>query len=135
MKTTKWFIAASVLALAGATADAATRAEKNAAKNEAKLAKMLEGRTAGEPVSCIPAFKGSRLEVIQGIAMVYEEGGVVYVSRPTQPDSLRSDDILVIDRYGGQLCHTDIVRTIDRMGGYFTGVVFLGKFVPYRKAD
>ncbi len=32
-------------------------------------------------------------------------------------------------------CHTDIVRTVDRAGGYFTGVVFLGKVVPCRKRD
>ena len=57
----------------------------------------------------------------------------IRVARPTQPDTLRRDDIIVIDRFGGQLCHNDVVRTVDRNGGYFTGVVFLEKFVPYRK--
>jgi hypothetical protein len=131
MKTTRWFIAAAVLALAGATAHSAGKAEKN----DAKLAKMLEGRTAGEPLACIPVPKGARLEVIDGVAMVYKSGDILYVARPSDPEMLGRDDVLVIERYSSQLCHTDVVRTIDRQGGYFTGVVFLGKFVPYRKQN
>jgi hypothetical protein len=131
MKTIKLFIAAAALALAGATANSAGKTQDN----EAKLARMLEGRVAGEPVACIPAPRGTHLEVIEGVAMVYTSGNILYVARPTNPESLGRDDILVIDRLGSQLCHTDIVRTISRSGGYFTGVVFLGKFVPYRKQD
>jgi hypothetical protein len=131
MKATKWFIAAAVLALVGATAHSAGKSEKN----EARLAQMLEGRTAGEPVTCIPAPRGARLEIIEGVAMVYKSGDTLYVARPTNPEALDRDDILVVDRFAGQICHTDIVRTVDRTGGYFTGVVFLGKFVPYRKRN
>jgi hypothetical protein len=128
MKTPSWFIAAAALALTAA-AHSAGKAEAG----ESKLARMLEGRTAGEPVSCIPSFKGTRFEVIEGIGMVYKSGDTIYVARPTNPESLGRDDVLVIDRLGSQVCNTDIVRTIDRTGGYFTGVVFLGKFVPYTK--
>jgi hypothetical protein len=39
----------------------------------------------------------------------------------------------VIERFGSQLCTTDIIRTVDRSGGYITGAVFLGDFVPYTK--
>jgi hypothetical protein len=130
MNTSRLFIAAAVLALAGAAANSAGKK----ADNEARLARMLEGRTAGEPVACIPAIRG-KLEVVDGVAMVYEAGDILYVARPTDPKVLGRDDILVIERFGGQLCHTDVVRTVDRTGGYFTGVVFLGKFVPYRKQN
>jgi hypothetical protein len=41
--------------------------------------------------------------------------------------------VLVIERFGGQLCHNDVMRTVDRHVGHFTGVVFLDKFVPYTK--
>lgn len=132
MNTTRLSIAAAVLVFAGATAysaDKPTRAEKN----EAKLAEMLKGRTAGEPVSCVPALKSNGLQIIEGLAMVYDSGDVLYVSRPTHANMLSDDDIVVIERTGGQLCNTDIIRTIDRTGGFHTGVVFLGKFVPYRK--
>lgn len=130
MNTSRLIIAAAVFALAG-LANAAGKTEKN----EAVLAQMLEGRTAGEPVTCVPAYQSNRLKVIEGVALVYDSGDVLYVARPTQPDALGRDDIIVIDRFGGQLCHTDVIRTVDRMGGYFTGVVFLGKFVPYRKKN
>ena len=133
MNTIKPLIAAALL-LAGTTALAAdkpTRAEKN----EAKLAELLKGRTAGEPVSCISAYQSDKLEVIEGVAMVYGSGDTIYVARPSNPQSLRWNDVIVINRTGGQLCNTDIVRTVDRLGGFTTGVLFMDKFVPYKKQD
>jgi hypothetical protein len=134
MKTVKPLIAAAVLLVAGATALAAdkpTRAEKN----EAKLAKLLEGRVAGEPVSCIPTFQANDLQTIEGVAMVYGRGDTLYVARPANPQSLRWDDVVVIKRTGGQLCHTDIIHTVDRMSGFTTGALFLDRFVPYKKQN
>src|SRR5690606_5545999 len=104
-------------------------------KNEARLAQMLEGRTAGEPLTCISGYNGSRLEVIEGVGLVYSAGDTIYVARPDSPESLGSNDVVVINRFGGQLCHTDVVRTVDRQGGYTTGVLFLEKWVPYSKLD
>jgi hypothetical protein len=124
-------VIAAGLALACATAHAETRIEKN----QAKLAKMLEGRVAGEPQTCIPGFAANRLEVIDGVALVYSFGDTLYVAKPTQPGQLVRDDILVVERFGGQLCHNDVIRTVDRYGGFMTGVLFLGKFVPYKKQD
>jgi hypothetical protein len=132
MNTSRISIAAAVLVFAGATAHSADQPTK-AQKNEARLTELLKGRTAGTPVTCIPAFKSTNLEVIEGVAMVYGSGDTLYVSRPVHPDSLRWDDIVVINRMGGQLCNTDIIRTVDRMSGFTTGVVFLEKFVPYKK--
>jgi hypothetical protein len=104
-------------------------------RGEAKLATLLEGRTAGTPQSCIAAFRDSRLSVIDGTAVVYDEGDAIWVARPSNPQSLRSNDILIVERTSSQLCKQDIVRTVDRTGGFPTGVVFLGDFVPYRKAS
>jgi hypothetical protein len=136
MNTSRLIIAAAVLALAGTaahSADKTVKPDKRTEKNEAALAKRLEGRTAGEPVSCIPLVQSNRLEVIEGVALVYDSGDTLYVSRPTDPETLNRDDIMVIDRRGSQLCDTDVVRTVDRNGGYMTGVIFLKKFVPYKK--
>lgn len=130
MKSPASIMAAATLALAAAALAAGTQEE-----NEARLAGMLEGRIAGEPVACIPAFRTDRLQVIEKVAIVYDSGDLVYVARPSNPEALGHDDIVVINRFGGQLCHNDIIRTIDRQGGYHTGVVFLDKFVPYRKAE
>ncbi len=132
---TSRLIVAAVLALAGTTAHSADTLDKKTEENEARLARMLEGRTVGEPVSCITLLRPYELEVIEGVAVVYDSGDTLYVARPTDPKALGRDDVVIIDRYGSQLCNTDMFRTVDRNGGYVTGVVFLGKFAPYRKQD
>ena len=129
MKTLATILAGAALALTGTSVAVA----KNAEQNEAKLARMLEGRTAGEPVSCIAAMNSTRIEVIEHVAIVYDSGDTIYVARPTDPRQLGRNDIVVIDRFGGQLCHNDVIRTVDRYQGFTTGAVFLNEFVPYTK--
>lgn len=104
-------------------------------RGEAKLARMLEGRVAGDPVKCISAFNGSNIQVIDETALVYRTGKTVYVARPADPKMLGRNDVLVTERIGSQLCANDSMRTIDRHDGFFSGVVFLSDFVPYTKAD
>ena len=129
MKTLATILTGAALAVTGVTAASARSAEEN----EARLARMLEGRTAGEPVSCISALNSNRIEVIEDVAIVYDSGETIYVARPTNPNALSRNDVIVIDRHGGQLCNTDVIRTIDRYQGFTTGAVFLDKFVPYKK--
>jgi hypothetical protein len=102
---------------------------------EEKLEKLLEGRVAGEPVSCI-SLTGSRdSQVIDKTAIVYGSGRTIYVNRPHNAGDLDDDDILVTTLHGGgsQLCRLDIVRTHDRTAHFYTGFVNLDNFVPYRR--
>lgn len=131
MKTIATILAGAALALSGATA---ASAETLAEKGEAKLARMLEGRTAGEPVSCISTPRSNRLEVIEHVGLVYDAGNTIYVARPSNPKALGPWDVPVIERFGSQLCKTDVIRTVDRSDGMFRSVVFLDGFVPYTKA-
>lgn len=129
MKTLALILAGTAMALTGTTASAETRAEKN----EARLAKMLEGRTAGEPVKCISTFGSHGLRVMDHIGLVYDSGDTIYVARARHPDRLDSWDVPVIERFGSQLCSNDIMRTVDRSSGHITGALFLDDFVPYTK--
>jgi len=130
MKTFATILAGAALALTGATA---ASAETRAEKSEAKLARMLEGRVAGEPVNCINTLSRSEdLEVLEYVGLVYDSGDTIYVARPTNPNDLSSRDIVIIDRFGSQLCKSDVIRTVDQSGN-FTGIVMLSDFVPYRK--
>lgn len=133
MKTIFKTLAGAALAcsIAAVPAQAETRAEKG----QKELAKMLEGRVAGQPVSCINQNRTDRLKVIDQTAIVYDAGKTIYVARPSDPRSLDDNDILVINRFGSQLCTNDMIRTVDRSAGFMTGVVFLDDFVPYTKAD
>lgn len=127
----KKLIVVSLVALLATSAHAASPTGPE--KGEAQLAKMLEGRTAGKPQSCISAQISDRLQIIDQTAVAYNVGNTIYVARPDQPKSLNTDDILVINRTSGQLCKQDIVRTIDRTSGFTRNVIFLGDFTPYRK--
>ena len=111
--------------------------EANAAltEGEQELAELLEGRVAGEPQSCIRDRPVRSFTVIDGTAIVYRIGSTIYVNVPRNADSLDDSDALVFRRFGSQVCKTDIVTSIDRFNGFYTGNVFLGDFVPYRKVE
>lgn len=130
MKKTFFALATTLLAATGC----AHGVGSNADDGEARLSSMLEGRVAGEPRSCIPALADRRLQVIDETAVVYDAGETIYVARPTDPQSLDTSDVLVIERSGSQLCKQDVVRTVDRHSGFLTGLIFLSDFVPYTRS-
>ena len=102
---------------------------------EAKLAKMLEGRQAGQPQSCINTFVNREAVVIDGTAVVYGRGRTIWVNRTAHPSDLDNNDAMVMRLHGSQLCRQDIVTTIDTSSGIYTGNVFLTEFVPYTRTN
>lgn len=101
---------------------------------EERLQKLLDGRVAGKPVSCINLRDIQSSQIIDKTAIVYRVGGKLYVNRPRGgADWLDSDDILVTHTVTGQLCRIDTVRLIDRASRFQRGFVSLGDFVPYAK--
>lgn len=100
---------------------------------EEQLAKIIGDRVPGEPVSCISHFQTRDMEVIDKTALVYRNGGTIYVNRPRNAEDLDDDDVLVTRIHGGQFCSLDIVQTHDRSGHFWNGFVSLGEFVPYRR--
>nr|WP_298898845.1 hypothetical protein [uncultured Altererythrobacter sp.] len=105
-------------------------------KGEKELAKLLEGRVAGEPTSCIRTPPNDRVRVIDDTAIVYGRGKTIYVNRTSRPRDIDDDDTMVVRRFSGsQLCKTDIVTTIDRGSQMFSGVIFLSEFVPYTRVE
>ena len=103
---------------------------------EAELARALEGRVAGEPVSCIDLHRVHSSRIITATAILYDAGSVIYVNRPDNgADSLTQWDTMVTRTPSTQLCNIDTVTMIDRGSHSFSGVVFLGDFVPYRRVS
>lgn len=127
-------IIAAVATAAALLAAPAVAADGNQ-KGEEKLAKLLEGREAGEPVSCIPSTQASETHIIDKTAIVYRVGSTLYVNRPSNADALDDDDILVTKQHSSQLCRMDTVQLHDRSSFFWSGFVGLEDFVPYRKAD
>ena len=100
---------------------------------EQRLEKMLEGREAGKPESCISTYDSRELEVLDKTALVFGHGSTIYVNRPDNANDIDSDDILVTKTSTSQLCQLDIVTTVDRSGHFQTGFLNLGDFVPYKR--
>jgi len=135
MNKTALILAGAALALTGTSVSAGSAANGDTRQGEARLARMIAGRTAGTPQSCIDTFRSDKLEVIPGVAVVYDGGKTVYVARPKDPHMLGRNDALVTDRFSPvRLCVQESMRTIDRYDHYPTGVVFLQDFVPYTRA-
>ena len=107
-------------------------------KGERELAELLEGRVAGEPQRCVRTTPSRGFRVINETALVYERGDTVWVNYTAHPEDLDDDDALLIRKFGTsatQLCRLDNVTTFDRLGGFFSGVIFLEDFIPYEKID
>jgi hypothetical protein len=131
----------SALALVGAPvsaqADPDEQAEKEMSKGEQRLAKLLEGRVAGEPQSCITTRPtGEDLTVIPDTAYVYGRGNTIYVQRTLYPERISRNDVLISQRFSPtRLCRQEIATTVDRFTGFFTGAVQLEDFVPYTRVE
>lgn len=102
---------------------------------EERLAKLLEGRKAEEPVDCIPLTVSRDATIIDKTAIVYGFGSLIYVNRPKHADQLDNDLIMVTEPKTGQLCKIDVVKLHDHSGNWFRGFVTLEQFVPYRRVD
>lgn len=123
-------LAAAALA---AVPGAASAREKLAPEDQ--LAKLLEGRVAGEPQKCIPLTSINSSQIIDKTAIVYKVGSTLWVNRPRGgAESLDDDDILVLKTSGSELCSIDTLELHDRTSHMYSGFVSLGEFVPYRRA-
>jgi hypothetical protein len=102
--------------------------------HEAELARALQGRVAGAPVQCIDLHRIRSSRIITDTAIIYDAGSVVYVNRPNNgANQLNQWDTMVTRTSTSQLCSVDTVTMVDQASRSFTGVVFLGDFVPYRR--
>jgi hypothetical protein len=118
--------------LASASAMAVTPREQ--ATGEARLAKILDGRVAGQPVDCIDLHNVDSTEIVDGTAIVYHDGPRLYVNRPENGlDQLDDDSILLTRTFSTELCNVDTVHLIDRTSRFERGFVGLGRFVPYTR--
>ena len=123
----------AILAAAALAASPAVAAKEKRSPDE-QLAKLLEGRVAGEPRDCISLPSIDSSQIIDKTAIVYRDGATLWVNRPRSgADSLNDDDVLVTKTTGSQLCSIDTVQLHDRSSHFWRGFVSLGEFVPYRK--
>lgn len=121
---------AGAMVMSGGVAQAATDHGP-----QAKLAKALEGRVAGKPVTCLNLRDIRSTRIVDNTAILYETGGgKIYVNTPRSgASSLRDGRVMVTDTRSSQLCSIDTVRLYDNGSRMEMGWVGLGDFVPYAK--
>jgi hypothetical protein len=105
-------------------------------KQTALLAKELDGKVAGKPVSCISDFNSTNMVRVSDDILLYRvSGNLVYKNnlRSTCSGLARDDDIIVSEQFSSQKCSGDLLRLVDRTSGIQGPVCSLGEFVPYRK--
>jgi hypothetical protein len=105
------------------------------AREEAALARELEGRVAGEPVSCIPMRAGQSLQISGPETLVLREGRTTWVNRLERScRGLRPLDQLIVEpSLGGRYCRNDRFRA-QPVGTTIPGpYCLLGNFTPYRR--
>ena len=125
----------SIAAIAASAALALPAQADQRRSPEQQLERALEGRVAGEPVNCLNLRTVRNSRIIDGTAILFDAGSTIYVNRPRSgAESLDRDDTQVVRSHTGQLCSIDTIRMVDPTSGMFRGSVFLGEFVPYRRA-
>lgn len=98
---------------------------------EAKLAKLLEGRTKGEPVRCLQDSQRRNMQIINRTAFVFRDGNTIYVNRPSGAEFLDNFDLPVFRLFSNSLCRLDQAELRDRSASIGGPIVILNDFIPY----
>lgn len=119
-----------------AFATAAGAATTYSSDPEARLSRLVQGRVAGEPVSCITLFRDHRVYTVDRLAEVYEVGAIRYVNRfDGGCQALTTDTIAVSRTPTDRLCEGDILDLNSTPAPSIpVGSCTFGKFTPYKKA-
>ena len=99
------------------------------------FAKLIAGRTAGAPQSCIDLSQSNGPQVIDARRIAYHQSGRrEWVSDlPEACPGLRRDVTLIVEVYGSQLCENDRFRTISPGQSIPGAYCRFGKFTPFDK--
>lgn len=121
-----------------AAASSVFAGEPAGAKGERSLAKVVEGRQAGQPVDCLDIRHAYNIEIIDKTALVYRmPSGELYVNRPVSGAEVLNREEMVSRRgINTQLCRQDDLALFSVSGRVLPrpiAYVGLGEFVPYSK--
>lgn len=106
------------------------------AQSEARLQNLIDGKVAGQPMSCLAPRRADRMVVIDDNTVAFREGSNVYVNRIQGGcNQLGSGFYALVTRsYGSSgLCRGDIAQVADLTTGTTVGSCVLGDFVPYSR--
>ena len=131
MRFTPLLVIASALAACSTTTEPTTRS----AEAQAQLDKLLVGKVAGNPVSCLSQARPSASTVsIDDNTIAFRQGSKVYINHPSGGcTNLNGPYALVTRTPSTRLCRGDIAEVRDMVSGFTVGSCVLGDFLPYAK--
>jgi len=129
----------TLILLAAATAASCTTApqpEPRSDRAAAELQRLLAGRVAGKPESCLPRHRSNNMVTIDANTIAFREGRRVWVNnvRGSCHGLGWGGNALVTRDFGGRgLCSGDIAQVVNTSSGMPVGSCVLGDFVPYSR--
>lgn len=125
----------AMLAGCAATAEQPMRS----AQKQQEYERLIAGKVAGPPVSCLPTYNANDMIVIDEQTIAFRQGGNnVYIAHmPAGGCSNlgRPPYTMLTKQFGtAQLCRGDIARIIDTTNRITVGSCVFGDFTPYSKA-
>ena len=124
------------LMLAAPAVNSGTSEIKLSEKEQAKFDKIVAGRTAGKPVSCITRNDQKNMTVVGDKYLIYSSSRnskTIYVNEPYGGGRNVDRNTLVTRRPSAQLCRGEIAQVKDITSGAFIDSCTFGSFVPYTK--
>ena len=125
----------ALIASALAACTTAPEPMTRSAEAEAKLSKLLAGKTAGKPVSCLQSWQSGNMVVIDDNTVLFRDSPTrVYRNdfRGYGCQNLGSGNYTLVTKSSGpSLCSGDIAQVVDLGSGINVGSCVMGDFVPY----
>lgn len=124
-----------VLTISGCAPQPVAVASVTEGQLSAQAARLLEGKVAGEPVSCLSSFQANRPVSLPNGATLYRVSSTLSYIQDFggQCAGLLDDDTYQVRRSTlTQLCRGDIVEVVSRPGNFPIGSCVYSDFVPYR---
>jgi len=110
--------------------------EVRSPKAQQELARALVGRSAQPPISCLPNYRTTQMEVIDDWTILYRDGGTTYVQNPRGGCRGLGNGVytMVTRQFGtNQLCDGDFSQLVDLRNGMGGGACVFGPFTPYTR--
>jgi hypothetical protein len=130
-------IAVLIAGAAIASCTTASLAPTDAGRTAQQYQRLLAGKVAQPPVSCLPAYRADDMTVLDANTIAFRQSGSrVYLAHMKGGCSelARPGYALLTRQYGtNQLCRGDIAQVIDTANRMTVGSCVFGDFTPYVK--
>ena len=120
--------------LVACTTTAAQQQPLRSAAKQQEYDRLLAGKAAGPPLSCLPHYRSNDMVVIDESTIAFRDGSRrVYVNHMMGPCSnlASGGNALVTKTTTTQLCRGDIAQIFDTSIKMTVGSCSFGDFVPY----